>query len=205
MMTTAGAAPDERGRSRRAAKLITDVLSPGALLSVLLVVVPVHAVGAWPGLGWGLLAVVFVSVVPLGYIFARVRRRTLTDMHVGVREHRLLPFVVGLVSVVAGLVGLLVGGAPRDLVAVVGVILADAAVLIVVSSFWKISVHAMVAMMTTGILAVVHGRVLWALLPLVALVAWSRVRLTDHTGAQVVAGAAVGLAMVVVFVLFRGF
>ncbi|MGA5303734.1 phosphoesterase PA-phosphatase [Nucisporomicrobium flavum] len=203
MMTTAGVAAGGRTRSWRAAKLVTDVLSPGALLSVLLLVVPVHAAGVRPGLGWGLVAVVFVSVIPLGYIFVRVRRRTLTDMHVGVREHRLLPFVVGVVSVVAGLVVLLAGGAPSDLVAVVAVVLVDAAVLIVVSSFWKISVHAMVAMMTTGILAVVHGPVLWALLPLVALVAWSRVRLTDHSVAQVVAGAVVGLAMVAVFLPFR--
>lgn len=197
------AAPTERTPFRRVAKLITDVLQPAALVSILLLLVPAHAAGAWPGLGWGLLAIVFVSAAPLSYVIVRVRRRTLTDVHIGVREHRRIPFVIGLVTVLVGMVVLIVGGAPRDLIAFVGTVLVLTATLIAVSSFWKISVHAMVAMMTTGVLATLYGPALWLLLPLVAVICWARVRLADHTLAQVAAGAAVGLAMAAAFVGLR--
>jgi len=202
--TTAGEPPvPPRTPVRRAAKLITDVLSPAALVSVLLLVIPAHAAGLWPGLGWGLLAIAFVSAAPLTYVIVRVRRRTLTDVHIGVREHRRIPFVVGLVTVLAGLVVLVVAGAPRDLIAFVGTVLTLTAVTIAVTGFWKISVHAMVAMMTAGILAALYGPALWLVLPVVAVIGWARVRLTDHTTAQVLAGAVVGLAMAGVFAVLR--
>ncbi|GLW33544.1 phosphatase PAP2 family protein [Actinoplanes regularis] len=199
-----GTAPaGNRTPMRRAAKLITDVLSPAVLVSVLLLVVPAHAAGVGPGLAWGLLAIAFVSAAPLSYVIVRVRRRTLTDVHIGVREHRRIPFVIGLATVLTGLVVLVVAGAPRDLIAFVGTVLVLTAATIAVTSFWKISVHAMVAMMTVGVLAVLYGPQLWSLLVLVAVIGWARVRLTDHTLAQVLAGAAVGLAMAGVFVLIR--
>ncbi|MEU4218206.1 phosphoesterase PA-phosphatase [Actinoplanes sp. NPDC026623] len=195
--------PAERTPLRRAAKAITDVLSPAALVSLLLLLIPVHAAGIWPGLGWGLLAIAFVSAAPLTYVIVRVRRRTLTDVHIGVREHRRIPFVVGLITVLAGLVVLIVFDAPRDLIAFVATVLVLTAATIAVTGFWKISVHAMVAMMTTGILVVLYGPVLWLLLPVVAVIGWARVRLADHTLAQVLAGAALGLALVGVFVALR--
>jgi len=196
-------APGVPSPLHRAAKLITDVLSPAALVSVLLLLAPAHQSGLWPGLGWGLLAIAFVSAAPLAYVIVRVRRRTLTDVHIGVREHRRIPFVVGLATVLLGLAVLVLAGAPRDLTALVGTVLALTVATIAVTSFWKISVHAMVAAMTTGILAALYGPALWLLLPVVAAIGWARVRLTDHTLAQVLAGAGVGLAMAGVFVMIR--
>jgi len=105
--------------------------------------------------------------------------------------------------VLLGLAVLVLAGAPRDLTALVGTVLALTVATIAVTSFWKISVHAMVAAMTTGILAALYGPALWLLLPVVAAIGWARVRLTDHTLAQVLAGAGVGLAMAGVFVMIR--
>ncbi|WP_025618929.1 hypothetical protein [Salinispora cortesiana] len=61
-----------------------------------------HTAGApsWiAGLGWGLLAVLFGSLVPYGIIYFGVRRGTLTDHHIGVREQRHKPLGYGLLSV----------------------------------------------------------------------------------------------------------
>ncbi|MBN1171922.1 MAG: phosphatase PAP2 family protein, partial [Micromonosporaceae bacterium] len=65
---------------------------------------------------------------------------------------------------------------------------------VVVSHWWKMSIHAAVASGAAMIAALVVGVpwVVLGLLPLVALVGWSRVRLYDHTMAQVVVGAIVG-------------
>lgn len=193
---------DSHVRSR-VAQAITYAFSPVILAAVQLLVASVHAVGLLRGLVWGLIAVAFVSVAPLIYVLIRVRRRTLTDVHIGTREHRRTPFTVGLVSVAFGLGLLVATGAPRDLLAVVGAFLALTAITIVITNWWKISVHAMVAMMTAGILTAVYGpALLWSLV-LVVVIGWARVQLRDHTVAQVVAGTALGLVIAELFVLLR--
>ena len=56
----------------------------------------------------------------------------------------------------------------------------------------EVSVHAAVAAGAAVILTLVLGPVLVISWPLVGAVGWSRVRLRDHTLAQVVAGAVMG-------------
>lgn len=63
---------------------------------------------------------------------------------------------------------------------------------LLVTAFWKISIHAVIVAGTVVILVLVLGLPLTALAPLVALTAWARVALGDHTPAQVMAGGALG-------------
>lgn len=193
----------EPAAAGRLAKLVTDALSPVVLISVQLLLVPVRAAGLLPGLLWGGVAIAFVSAAPLAYILFRVRRSTLTDVHIRVREHRRLPFLVGLATVLSGLILLAVTGAPRDLLALVVAVVALTVTVIAITSFWKISVHTMVAAMTTGVLVTLFGALFWLTLPGVALIGWARVALTDHTVAQVLAGAVLGVGIAGVFVLAR--
>jgi membrane-associated phospholipid phosphatase len=66
------------------------------------------------------------------------------------------------------------------------------------------SVHSAVAAGSVAILALVFGPLLLATAPLVALIGWSRVRLGDHTLAQVLVGAGVGAVVAAsVFSLLR--
>jgi membrane-associated phospholipid phosphatase len=139
----------------------------------------------------------------VAYILFRVRRRTLGDVHIGVREHRRVPFTVGLVTVVIGLVLLALAGAPRDLLAVVAAFVVLAIATIVISSWWKISVHAAVATMTAGILTAVYGSALLATVVGVAVIGWARVELRDHTVSQVLVGTLLGLGIAGIFVLAR--
>ncbi|NJC70648.1 phosphoesterase PA-phosphatase [Planosporangium thailandense] len=193
----------ERTTAYQVARTVTYVFSPVVLATLQLFAVPVHAVGLVRGLGWGLFAVAFVSVAPLAYILVRVRRRTLSDVHIRTREHRRVPFIVGLVTVGVGLVLLALTGAPRDLLALVAAFVALTIATIAITSWWKISVHAMVAMMTAVILAAVYGPALIVTVAAVALIGWARVELRDHTVGQVLAGALLGLGVAGLFVLAR--
>jgi membrane-associated phospholipid phosphatase len=75
---------------------------------------------------------------------------------------------------------------------------------LLVTLWWKLSVHTAAASGTVAILALTFGSALALTVPAVALVAWSRVRLGDHTPAQTLAGAALGgLVAPTVFVLLR--
>ena len=69
---------------------------------------------------------------------------------------------------------------------------AGVGVALVISSFWKISIHAACAAGTVAILVVVFGWIMLIWVPVVAAICWARVTLRDHTALQVVAGSAVG-------------
>jgi membrane-associated phospholipid phosphatase len=70
--------------------------------------------------------------------------------------------------------------------------------------WWKVSLHTAAASGTAAILVLSFGPLFILALPPIVLVAWSRIRLGDHTPAQTLAGAALGgLVATAVFILLR--
>jgi membrane-associated phospholipid phosphatase len=197
--------PPRTSRRRRLARAVTEVFAPAPTVVLLLLLVAWHsAPTAAEAMKWGLLAALFASILPFLYIVRGVRRRQFTDHHVGVRAQRPLPLPIGVASVVTGLLLLVVLGAPRELVALVGAMVAGLAVSTLITLFWKISIHVAVTAGALVILILVFGLALIALAPLVALVGWARVEIGDHTPTQVLVGTAVGAAIAaVVFSLLR--
>lgn len=120
------------------------------------------------------------------------------------REGRQVPLLLCLASTAVGLLILLLGHAPRDVLALDVAMLVTLITCTVITRWWKISLHSAVAGGAAATLVLIYGR--WALVtvPVVALVAWARVVVRDHTLAQVVAGALVGPSVGgIVFVLVR--
>ncbi|MGC5028386.1 phosphatase PAP2 family protein [Micromonospora sp. DT229] len=193
------------GPGLRLARIVTELTAPAVLVSLLTVVIGWHsAQGTARGLGWGLVAVVFVSLIPMAYILGGVRRGRLTDHHIRVREQRRVPLLFGLGSVAAGLALLAVLGAPRPVLALVAAGLVGLLVAVTVSHWWKMSIHSAVAAGTLVVLVVTFGTWLLLATPLLGLVGWSRVRLGDHTPAQVLTGGLLGaLVAAVVYALLR--
>ncbi|WP_432836997.1 phosphatase PAP2 family protein [Dactylosporangium sp. CA-092794] len=179
---------------QRVARWLTELFAPAVLVSVLLVLLGVHSEPGrlGRGLALGVVAALFESVLPFLYILRGVRTGKITDHHIGDRRQRLVPLLVGLGSVVAGLAVLLLAHAHRELLAAVvagGVGLVVAAA---VNHWWKMSVHSAVAAGAVVILALVYGWPMLAAAPLAVAIGWSRVELKDHTAAQVVVGTVVG-------------
>lgn len=178
----------------RWAVAVSDILSPAHLVMALPIVVGWQA--TWPdatGALWGLTASLFCGAVPYAVILAGVRAGRLTDKHIGRRDQRVLPLVLALASVVAGLAALLVLRATPAVVVLVIGMLAALAVIVPITAFWKISVHSAVATGAATALTVTFGPYAAALAwPLTVLVAAARVTLHAHTTAQVIAGGLVG-------------
>ncbi|WP_155058861.1 phosphatase PAP2 family protein [Streptomyces blattellae] len=82
--------------------------------------------------------------------------------------------------------------APKAMVALVVAMLATLTVLLTVTAFWKISVHSAVTGGALAMLALTWSPLVWITYPVVAVVAWSRISLRDHTLAQTIAGAVAG-------------
>ncbi len=154
--------------------------------------------GGAAGLGWGAAAALFAAVLPTVFITRGVRQGRWADRNVGARRPRLAVLAFILASVFAGLCVLTLGGAPRELTWYLGCMLGSVAVLALITTAWKISIHCAVASGAVTILALVYGPWVLCGYALVAITAWSRLELGDHTRAQVLAGAILGAAAAVV-------
>jgi membrane-associated phospholipid phosphatase len=180
-------------RRLRVARLVTEVLAPAPIVAVLPLVVAWTATStAGTAIAWGVTASLFASVLPFAVILVGVRRGRLTDHHVGIRQQRALPMLMGVASVLVGLGLLAALRAPRTLLALVAAMTVGLSVSLLVTLWWKVSVHTAVAAGAAVVLALVFGPALLAVWPLVGLIGWSRVQLGDHTPAQVLVGAALG-------------
>jgi len=144
------------------------------------------------GLGWGALAAVFAAAIPMLFIGHGVRNGRFADRYVGARGPRLLVLAVILASIGMGLALLVLLGAPRQLAGYLIFMLCSVALLALITTVWKVSIHCAVSAGSVVVLARAFGPALLALIALVALVGWSRVALRDHTVVQVVAGAVLG-------------
>ncbi|MER5641983.1 hypothetical protein ABT095_34240 [Kitasatospora sp. NPDC002227] len=173
------------------ARRVTDGVEPKNVIIAVLPVLGALRYG-FAGVGWGLFAVVFAAVLPTWFIRRGMRQGRWEDRHVGQRRRRLvvIPFI--MLSVLTSLGVMLLAGAPADMTAMVVAMLASLVPIMVITVWWKVSVHTAVASGAIACLAIALGP--WWLLgyPLVAVIAWSRVVLRDHTRAQTVVGALVG-------------
>jgi len=200
----AGGSAGQPARRTGLARAVTELLAPASLAVGQLLLVGWHSAPGPAGLGWGLLAATFCGLLPYGIVIAGVRRWRWTDRHLRTRQQRPVPLLAAIASVLAGLALLLALDTPRQLIALVLAMLTGLAATLVVTLWWKLSVHTAAASGTVAILALTFGPTLTLTVPTVALVAWSRVRLGDHTPAQTLAGAALGgLVATAVFILLR--
>src|SRR5580693_7866779 len=175
------------------ARRCTYWLEPKNWLIVTVIAIGWHADGR-AGIGWGLLAALFTAVLPTLFISYGVRHGRWSDRNVGARRPRLLVLAFITASVAAGLILLLVLGAPPLLTGYLAFTLASVAVLALITMVWKISIHCAVASGSVTILALMYGPLVLCGYALVALLGWARVAVRDHSVAQVMAGSVLGAA-----------
>jgi len=186
------------------ARAVTELLAPANLAVAQLLLVSWHSSPGLTGLSWGLLTATFCGLIPYGIVVVGVRRGRWTDRHIRVRQQRPVPFLVAIASFLAGLALLVALGAPQELIALVLAMLTCLAATLLVTLWWKLSLHTAAASGTVAILVLTFGPLLILALPAVGLVAWARIRLGDHTLTQTLAGAALGgLVAATVFILLR--
>jgi membrane-associated phospholipid phosphatase len=180
----------------RVARLVGELLSPPPILVVLALVVA-WASSPTPAMAvvWGPIAAAFASVLPYALILRGVRRGQLSDTNISLREQRIRFGGVAITSILVGLAVLAALDAPAEMVALQASIAVGVACGWVVTLWWKISVHAAIAAGAATVLVLVFGPALLVVWPLVALIAWSRVQVGDHTPAQVLAGVALGIVV----------
>jgi len=190
---------------RRLARLITEALAPANVGSATFLLVAWHRTPTIAeALRWGLLTILFAIALPFSFILWGVRRRRFTDHHIRLREQRPVALVVGIASALVGLILIGVLGAPRELIALVVAMEVGLVISLAITLFWKMSIHVASVAGAIVILVLVFGPRFVVLAPLIALVGWARVELSDHTPMQIAVGAVIGtMVAAIVFELLR--
>ena len=177
----------------RVARSATEVAQPPLVLSFLLILASLlddrWMVSIWSGI----VAALFICLVPFAVVLLLAKRGQLTDHHVGDKKQRRPVMLWTLGSALVGCAILSVIGAPQPVWGLIGGILCGIVALILVSPIWKISGHAMPLGGATVSAVLMFG---WLGLPFVVaapLVCWSRVYLRDHSARQVIAGFITGV------------
>ncbi len=192
----------------RVATGVSYLISPLALPPLVYGSVLVHVGAPWADVVWGAgVGGVFLGLVPLAYVGGMWAQGRVASLEIRTRARRTEPFLValgaGTVALAAVLSTDMVGR--QLLAALVGCHVLNTALLSLITTRWKISVHCASVTGAVATLVFVQAHVPGTLLPTgpgvlaagiggVALVLWARIRTRAHTPLQAVAGTGLGLA-----------
>ena len=198
-------ATGENIRRRRIARYVSHILAPATIsLPFILLVAFYKAQDRLSDLIYTCITLFFLSVGPLLYIIIGVRLGKLTDIDVSRRSQRAGPFIFGIVSVMIGWLVLTLTNGPRNLQTVMMITVFSGTIMMVITFWWKISMHASSLGGAATMLTVLYGAVMLPLFVLLVLVSWSRVALRRHTVPQVIAGSLAGIVLSLVILKIRG-
>jgi hypothetical protein len=198
-------APGANTRRMRIARYVSNILAPTTIsLPFILLVAFYQAQDKLSALLFACITLFFLSVGPLLYIIIGVRLGILSDIDVSRRSQRVGPFIFGIVSATIGWIILSLTHGPRNLQTVMIITVFSGMMMMMITLWWKISMHASSLGGVAAMLTVLYGAVMLPLFVLLIFVSWSRVVLRRHTVPQVIAGSLAGIVLSLVILKLRG-
>ena len=198
-------APEAKTRRIRIARHVSNILAPATIsLPFVMLVAFFQAQNQLTAFIYACITLFFLSIGPLLYIFIGVRLGKLSDLDVSRRSQRAGPFLFGIFSVMIGWLVLVVINGPKNLQTVMIITVCSGIIMMVITFWWKISIHASSLGGVATMLTVLYGAIMLPLFVLLVLVSWSRVALRRHTVTQVIAGSLAGIVISLVILKLRG-
>jgi membrane-associated phospholipid phosphatase len=180
----------------RLASLLSILFSPFLVpVAAILFLVRVYA-QTWGQFAlWTAITVLFFNIIPFSYIYSKVKQGKLTDIHIVIREQRILPLLFAQISAIIGVFILSLLGAPKGLIHLGICYIVNGIVFIIITQWWKISLHsAVVAGCVTALAYIVTPKMAF-LFFLIPIVAWARIQKKRHTLIQTLAGAIIAIIL----------
>ncbi len=186
------------------ARYVSTILSP-FVIAVPFVFLVAYAPNEPDALLSAALTLFFLSIGPLLYILIGMRLGKFTDFDVSVRSQRTGPLLFSSISSLIGYLVLATIHGPKNLESVLLIAVINSTLLLLISFWWKMSMHTMSLASAVTMLSMLYGYLMLPAFLLVILVSWSRVVLRRHTLAQVTIGSFMGIALTWLFLTLRGF
>ncbi len=182
----------------RLAHLISVVTNPlFVALPTSLLVALYSAPDVLHALLWWVVTVVGMSVAPFLFIRRGVARGHYSDPHVSIREQRFVPLLFALGCTIIVFILLLALHASNALIATVVAVLVVGVITIVITRYWKISLHLVGMAGSVTVLVLIFGPLCLLLSPLVVLVGWARWQVRAHTLLQALAGTVLAVSVTI--------
>jgi hypothetical protein len=197
--------PGENTKRLRFARQVSNILAPATIsLPFILLVAFYQTTNKLSALIYSCITLFFLSVGPLLFIIVGVRLGKLSDIDVSRRSQRVGPFIFGIISATVGCLVLALLNGPRNLQTVMIMTVFSGTIMMIITLWWKISMHASSLGGVATMLTVLYGGIMLPLFALLVLVSWSRVALRRHTVPQVIAGSLTGIVLTLVILKIRG-
>lgn len=174
------------------AKWISRIFSPPLLvvIGITLTALKLGAISAWIWAGFYLLMGILIPVL---YIVWKIRQGEISDFHIKIREQRIRPMILMLLTSLIAWMVMLLGSAPFALTVFAGAGVIQVAFLLLVTLRWKISGHSTAAAGFAIFLFTLFGDPAATVLLIIPIVAWARVRRNRHKLNQTIAGSLAGI------------
>lgn len=177
---------------KKLARIISDIRGYVILIIPLFIIINYFTTGGNNFVELTLLCLIFAAFLPFTAILMWIKNKNL-DVDVSNKDERIFPLLIGVISSLMGVITLFIANAPIVIIAFMFCYFTTTLLILFITYFWKISVHAVGFAGITAAITYVFGYLgLLFGLPLL-LVMWSRIYLQKHTPAQVVVGAVTSL------------
>jgi membrane-associated phospholipid phosphatase len=179
----------------RLAALLSYILHPAILMMLTVVLVSIWTRGnpIWAVLD---LSILILGLLPgLLYIFIKTRQGHFTNYHLLLKEERYIALPLLFIGLLVSFGLYQLTHAPTIMMRGMAIGLVAGLGAIIISRFWKISLHAAVAMGCAGLFIPISWTVTGVFTILGLIVGLARVRVRHHTPAQVVVGWIYGFGM----------
>jgi membrane-associated phospholipid phosphatase len=143
------------------------------------------------------IAIVFSVILVPAYIFFLKRRGLIDSADITIREQRINPLLVAVLSYFIGFLLLKAVGASGLIQGLMFCYATNTLLIVSITNWWKVSVHTTAISGPLVVLVYQFGSVMFPFFLLIPLVGASRLILKRHTFAQVLVGAAIGVFMTV--------
>lgn len=138
---------------------------------------------------WAAIIILFVSLIPIIFIFILFQLGRVDDLHLAVKEQRISPLFFSMISALIGAGILHFINAPQEIIWAAIAYVVNGVVFTAITPIWKISFHSGVsAGCVTVLIFLIHAKFGWLFL-LIPLIGWARVHRKRHTPLQTAIGA----------------
>ena len=187
------------------AKIISAVTSPYLIIPIFSSLTIFHfSKNPQEFLLWLSILVIFVVMLPFGYVFILVWQKKITDFHVFLKEQRLVPFIVAIIGSIVLLMIYYLLKVPRELILMAIALTINGTVFGFASNYWKLSLHSATYTSSVLIFALLVNSFWIVLLLMLPLIFWARLVRGRHNIHQLIIAAIVSGAITTLIIeLFK--
>lgn len=184
------------------ANIISRVFDPPVVGTLVLILAfTKSALPAARALPLGLAIFWLIAGIPLVLLVWGIKTGRIKNWDLTERRERIVPIIIEVIlTVIAGALVVIWGNSFLESVMVM--LLGWMVGFLLITLVWKISGHVAANTLAVGLTLSWLGGRSWALLLLIPLVAWARVKRGDHTAAQAAAGAVWSALVLSVYLLW---